>query len=79
MVDVGGLWQWVWADFGFLLILDFSYGGRWVVGWLVDFGFWLWLSAVGNYGQWWWWCAMGSGGGGLCSIYYHLNFFLMIF
>ena len=53
MVDVGGLWQWVWADFGFLLILDFCYGGRWVVGWLVDFGFWLWLLAVGYYGQWW--------------------------
>ena len=54
MVDVGGLWRWVWADFGFWFILDFSYGGRWVVGWLVDFGFWLWLSAVGYYELWWW-------------------------
>ena len=50
------------------------------MGWFVDFGFWLWLSAVGYYGQWWWWCAMGSGGGRLCSIYYRLNFFFfMIF
>ena len=26
LVGYGG---WVWADFGFWLILDFSYGGRW--------------------------------------------------
>ena len=45
------------------------------MGRFVDFGFWLWLSAVGYYGQWWWWCVMGSGGGGLCKIYYRLKFF----
>ena len=26
LVGYGG---WVWADFGFWLILDFSYGGQW--------------------------------------------------
>ena len=54
------------------------------MGWLVDFGFWLWLSAVGYYGQCWWWPAtMGSGGGGRllwavvvggCAVYYRLKF-----
>ena len=65
-----------------------------VVGWLVNFGFWLWLSVVvdcgGCRGGLWVvvvvvvcygrsWCAMGSGGGGLCSIYYCVKFFLMLF
>ena len=56
MADVGGLWRWVWVDFGFWLILDFSYGGQWLwVGWLI-LGF-------GCGCQWW--ATMGSGGGGV--------------
>ena len=51
-----------------------------VVGWFVDFGFWLWLSVVEDCGG----CrggllyignGGGGGGGGLHSIYYCLKFF----
>ena len=67
MANVGGLWRWVWADFGFWLILDFSYGGSGLVGWLV-LGF--------GYGCRRW-ATMGNGGGGVlwavvvggCAVY----------
>ena len=77
MANVGGLWRWVWADFGFWLILDFSYGGSGLVGW-----FWVLVMVVGGgllwamvvvvcYGQWWW--------GAVQYILLFEVFFLMIF
>ena len=45
----------MWANFGFWLILDFSYGGRW---------YWVGLLILGfGYGCRRW-ATMGSGGGG---------------
>ena len=69
----GWCW-WVRVDFGFWLILDFSYGSVlvcwfWVLVMVVGGGL-LWaVVVVVCYGQWWW---------GLCSIYYRLKFFFFL-